>query len=144
MVDLEGSGGELAGDAAADVFADALGEGGVAEGEAAVVVVELDVVGDERGELGEVAAVVGVEEGGVEGEEGGVELGLAVDLVEAGGWRQAGLREWRRGSGRWRRVGAERARDRVRVVRRLRMVRFSPGVSEESTAGWGECSLFGV
>ncbi len=92
MVDLEGSGGELAGDAAADVFADALGEGGVAEGEAAVVVVELDVVGDERGEFGEVAAVVGVEEGGVEGEEGNVELGLAVDLVERedGGRRGGG------------------------------------------------------
>ncbi len=81
-VDLEGSGGKLAGDVAADVFADALGEGGVAEGDAALVVVELDVVGDECGEPGEVAAVVGVEEGGVEGEEGGVEFGWGVDLVE--------------------------------------------------------------
>ena len=97
-VDAEGAGGELAGDVAADVFPDGLGEGGVAEGDASLVVIELDVVGDERGEFGEVAAVVGVEEGGVEGEEGGVELGLRVDLVERknGGSR----REFRwRGSG---------------------------------------------
>lgn len=81
-VDLEGAGGELAGDVAADVFADAFGEGGAAEGEAALVVVELDVVGDEAFEGGEVAGVVGGEEGGVEGEDGGFEFGLGVDLVE--------------------------------------------------------------
>lgn len=47
-----------------------------------MVVVELDVVGDEGGEAREIAAVVGVEEGGVEGLDGGGELGLGVDLQE--------------------------------------------------------------
>lgn len=81
-VDLEGSGGELAGDVAADVFANAFGEGGAAEGEAAPVVVELDVVGDEAFEGGEVAGVVGGEEGCVEGADGGFEVGPGVDLVQ--------------------------------------------------------------
>ncbi len=81
-VDLEGAGGELAGGLATDVLADAFGEGGVAEGDAALVVIELNVVGDEAREFGEVAAVVGVEEGGVEGADGGVQLGLGLDLVE--------------------------------------------------------------
>ncbi len=45
-----------------------------------MVVVELDVVGHERGEGGEVAGVVRGEEGGVEGEDGLVEDGLGVDV----------------------------------------------------------------
>lgn len=44
-VDAEGAGGELAGDVAADVLADGVSEGGAAEREAALVVVELDDLG---------------------------------------------------------------------------------------------------
>lgn len=93
-IDLEGAGGELPGDVAADVLADAFGEGGVAEGDAALVVVELNVFGKEGGEFGEVAAVVRVEDGGVEGADGGLELGLGVDLVKWEDGRGLGSDEW--------------------------------------------------
>lgn len=95
-IDLEGAGGELPGDVAADVLADALGEGGVAEGDAALVVVELNVFGEEGGEFGEIAAVVGVKDGGVEGADGGFEFGLGVDLVEGEDGRGLGSDEWGR------------------------------------------------
>ena len=52
----------------------------LAEGDAAGVVVELDVLVGEGAELGEVAGVVGAEVGVVQGEDGGVELLLAVDV----------------------------------------------------------------
>ena len=88
-VGAEAGGDELAGDLAADVGLDGSGEGGDAEGAAALVVVELDVRGEEGGELVEearlVAVVVGVEELGVEGADGLLELGLGVDLVEREG-----------------------------------------------------------
>ena len=86
-VDLQRGGGELAGDLAADVFPNAGGEGGVAEGDSTLVVVELHVVGEEARELRQIAMVVGVEDLRVEGTDGFLQIGLGVDLVEGGdGW----------------------------------------------------------
>jgi hypothetical protein len=77
---LEGAGGEFAGGLTADVVVDGFDEGVAAEGDAAGVVVELDVLVGEGAEFGEVAGVVGAEVGVMQGEEGGVELLLAVDV----------------------------------------------------------------
>lgn len=77
---MNGAPGELAGHLAADVVVDGLDEGVAAEGDAAGVVVELDVLVGEGTELGEVAGVVGAEVGVMQGEDGGVELLLAVDV----------------------------------------------------------------
>src|ERR1700730_13807823 len=82
VVDVQAAGNEFAGDAAADVFLDALGQGRLAQSHAALVVIELDVVINEWRELDEVALVVGVEERSVESGDGAVEVLLVLNLVE--------------------------------------------------------------
>ena len=81
-INVQAAGNEFAGDLAADVFLDAVGQGNFAEGHAALIVVELDVFVDEGSELLEVAAVVGVEQRGIESGDGAVELLLVLNLVE--------------------------------------------------------------
>lgn len=63
--DFERAGNELALGLAADILLDAVHEGWPAESDAASVVIELDILVDERAELVEVAFVVRVEECGV-------------------------------------------------------------------------------
>jgi len=69
-VDLERAGDEFSGDFAADVVLDPLDEGLPSAAQAGLVVIELDVVGDQRSEFLQIAVVVGVEELGVQGLDG--------------------------------------------------------------------------
>ena len=81
-VDFERAGDEFALRFAADVVLDGGDEGLAADGEAGLVVVELQVGGDEVAEGGEVAGVVGGEEFAVEVGDGG---GEGVGRVGDGG-----------------------------------------------------------
>jgi hypothetical protein len=76
----------------ADIFLDAIGERGLAQRDAALVVVELDVVSEERFEFLQVAFVVGIKQRRIQRGDGPVEFGLIGDLIE----RQGVLREQRR------------------------------------------------
>ena len=69
-IDLEGAGNEFSGDFAADVVPDSLDERCASAAQSGFVVVELDVVGDQRSEFFQIAVVVGVEELGVQGLDG--------------------------------------------------------------------------
>lgn len=82
VVDVQATGNEFAGYAAANVFLDALGQGRLPQSHATLVVIELDVVINEGRKLDEVAFVVGVEKRGVESGDGSVEVLLVLNLVE--------------------------------------------------------------
>lgn len=82
VIDVQAAGDEFAGDLAADVFLDAVGQGRSTEGDAALIVIELYVFVDEGSELVEVAFVVGVEQRGIESGDRTVELLLVLNLVE--------------------------------------------------------------
>src|ERR1700740_1336964 len=64
VVNLQRSGNEFASRFAADVFLYAISERRSAERDAALIVIELDVVREERGKLFQIAAIVGIEERG--------------------------------------------------------------------------------
>ena len=87
--DLKSSGNEFAGGFAADVFLDAVGQCGFAEGDAALIVIKLDVVDEERGELLQITFVVGIEKRGIERGDSLVEFRLGFDVFE--GWDGLGL-----------------------------------------------------
>ena len=79
-MDLERAGDEFALRFAADVVLDGGDEGLPANGKASLVVVELQVAGDEIAEGGEIAGVVGGEELAVEvGDGGGEGVGCVGD-----------------------------------------------------------------
>jgi hypothetical protein len=82
VVNLQRPGNEFAGDLAADVFLDAVGQGRFAQGNASLIVVELDVVHEEGLELVQVALVVGVEKRSVERGANAVQFRLTFNLVE--------------------------------------------------------------
>ena len=86
-VDFECVGEEGAVHFAADIVLDGGEEGGLADGEASDVVVELEVVRDHGAESGEVAMVVGVKEFGVESVDG------IKERVGLGGGRGLGMRD---------------------------------------------------
>ena len=85
-VGLQGAGHELAGDLAADIGPDGVKELVATDLQAGLVVVELDVLGEEAAEASQLggvgAVVVGVEDGSVQHGDGLVEVGLARELVE--------------------------------------------------------------
>jgi len=62
VVDLQRSGNKFAGDFAADIFLDAVGQGRLAKRKAALIVVELNIVDKGRCELVEITFVVGIEQ----------------------------------------------------------------------------------
>src|SRR5579871_3904101 len=66
----------------ADVFLDAFGSCGAAEGYSALIVIELDVFGEEGSEFFQIAFVVGIEEGCIERRDGLVEFGLRLNFLE--------------------------------------------------------------
>ena len=82
VMDLKCSGDEFAGGFAADVFLDAVGQCGFAKGDAALIVIKLDIVDEERSELFQITFVVGIEKRGVERGDGFVEFGLGFDVFE--------------------------------------------------------------
>lgn len=88
-VNLQGSGNEFPGDLAADVVLYGVNERLPSDGEASLVVVELQVPGHQRAESRQVAVIVGVEELRIERLDGPEELI---------GWG----RSLRLGSGEWR------------------------------------------
>jgi hypothetical protein len=57
---------EFAGRFAADILFDAVGQCGLAEGDATLIVVKLDILDKERAELLQIATVVGVEQGSIQ------------------------------------------------------------------------------
>src|ERR1700756_367985 len=61
-IDLEGSGDEFPGDLAADVVLDSVDKHLTADGQAGFVVVELEILGDQRTQRSQVAVIVGIEE----------------------------------------------------------------------------------
>jgi hypothetical protein len=69
-IDLKGSGDEFAGDFAADVVLDGVDEDLTANGEAGLVVVELEILGNHRAQRRQVAVIVGVEQLRIEGLDG--------------------------------------------------------------------------
>lgn len=85
-VNLQAAGHERARDLAADVGVDGIDQLVATDLEAGLIVVELDVLGEEAAEAGQLggvgAAVVGVEDGSVQRGDGFVEVGLARELVE--------------------------------------------------------------
>src|SRR5215467_4017612 len=82
VVDLQCSGDEFARRFAANVFLYAVCERHLTESDAALIVVELDIVGKERRKLFKVAAIVGIEESSIECRYGFVQLRLGFDAVE--------------------------------------------------------------
>src|SRR5271155_4307327 len=82
VVDLQRSGDEFARDLAADVFLDAVGQSRLAQGDAALIVVELDIVHKEGCELVKVAPVVSIEQRSIKSGAGAVKLLLTLNLVE--------------------------------------------------------------
>ena len=61
-IDLERAGNEFPGDLATDIVLDCLDESGASAAQAGLVVIELDIVGNQRSEFFQIAVVVGVEE----------------------------------------------------------------------------------
>lgn len=90
VINLKCSGNEFAANFAADVLLDAVGQCGFAEGDAALIVIKLDVVDEERGELLQVTFVVGIEKRGVERGDGFVQFLLGFDVFES--WDGLGVR----------------------------------------------------
>lgn len=82
VMDLQCSGDEFASSFAANVFLHALRERSFAKSDTALVVIELDVVGEERRKLFQVAPIVGVEESCIKRGNGFVEFWLRFDVVE--------------------------------------------------------------
>src|SRR3984957_20846963 len=81
-VDLEGSWDQFAGHLAADILLDGVGQSGFAEGDSALIVIKLHIVGNERGKLFQVAAVISVEKGSVERGDGLIEFRLRLNAIE--------------------------------------------------------------
>ena len=69
-IDLERAGNEFSGDFAADVVLDPFDEGLPSAAQAGLVVIELDIVGDQRSKFLQIAVVVRVEELGIQGLDG--------------------------------------------------------------------------
>ena len=65
-IDLERAGNEFPGDFATDIVLDCLDESWASAAQAGLVVIELDIVGDQRSEFLQIAVVVGVEELGIQ------------------------------------------------------------------------------
>ncbi len=65
-IDLERAGNEFSGDLATDIVLDSLDESLASAAQAGLVVIELDIVGDQRSEFLQIAVVVGVEELGIQ------------------------------------------------------------------------------
>ena len=65
-IDLERAGDEFTGDLATDIVLDSLDESRASAAQAGFVVIELDIVGDQRSEFFQIAVVVGVEELGIQ------------------------------------------------------------------------------
>lgn len=82
VVDLQRARHEFARDFSADVVLDAVGQGRAAERDSSLIVKELYVFIDQRGELVQLALVVSVEQGAIEGRARTVEFFLILDLVE--------------------------------------------------------------
>src|SRR5256885_1627667 len=82
VVNLQRSGNEFPSHFAANVFLYAVSERRSAKSGTALIVIELDVVGEERRKLFEVAAIVGVKESAIERGNGFVQFGLRFDVVE--------------------------------------------------------------
>ena len=85
-VDLERPGDEFSGDFAADVVLDPFDESWASAAQSGLVVIELQVVGQERSEFLQITVVVGVEKLGVQGldrfEERVGGWGLSVDVSD--------------------------------------------------------------
>ena len=65
-IDLERAGNEFTGHLATDIVPDSLDESWASAAQAGLVVIELDIVGDQRSEFFQIAVVVGVEELGIQ------------------------------------------------------------------------------
>ena len=65
-IDLERAGNEFPGDLATDIVLDSLEESWASATQAGLVVIELDIVGNQRSEFFQIAVVVGVEELGIQ------------------------------------------------------------------------------
>lgn len=92
VVNLQCSGNEFASRFSANVLLHAFRERHFTERDAALIVVELDVVGKERGKFLEVAAIVRIEERGIERRNRFVEFRLIFDVVEGGHGLSGGSR----------------------------------------------------
>jgi hypothetical protein len=82
MESLQGTRNEFASGLAADVFLNTFGEGIPAQGDTALIVVELHVIHEERSKLLQVTSIVGIEQGRIERRNGSVEVSLRLDLFE--------------------------------------------------------------
>src|SRR5579859_207166 len=82
VVNLQSSGNKFASHFATDVFFDAVCERYSAERDASLIVVELNVIGEERRKLFEVAVIVGIEESGIERRNRFIQFCLRLDVVE--------------------------------------------------------------
>jgi len=82
MESLQGARNEFASGLAADVFLNTFGEGIPAQGDTALIVVELHVIHEERSKLLQVTSIVGIEQGRIERRNGSVEVSLRLDLFE--------------------------------------------------------------
>src|SRR4029077_9108428 len=90
VIDLERAWNEFAGRFAADILLDAVGQCGLAEGDATLIMIKLDILDKKRAELLQIATVVGVEEGGIENGDSLVQFGLGINVLERGDRLSAG------------------------------------------------------
>src|SRR2546423_12320288 len=81
---LKRAGNQLTGRLAADVFLDAIGECRLAQSNAPLIVIELDVIHKEGSELFEVTFVVGIKQRRIECRAGTVKILLILNFVQ---WR---------------------------------------------------------